>query len=177
MAAQKTYCAKTTLRTDATIPTTFILVAIITLILKIRLQGALNFNYYGFKQQGEFEGRQYGANNKTWTSQLNSKIKLPKNLAIETIFSYRAKFQDIQSVNKAVYRLNIGLSKDILNEKMTLNLAANNLLNTLIDRRELNTPSYQLQSTNYGLGRVFNATVVYRFNRKKGDKDRLPDEN
>jgi len=138
---------------------------------------SLNFNYYGFKQQGEFEGRQYGANNKTWTSQLNSKIKLPKNLAIETIFSYRGKFQDIQSINRAVYRLNIAVSKDILNEKMTLNLAANNLFDTLIDRRELNTPSYQLQSTNYGLGRVFNATVVYRFNRKKGDKDRLPEEN
>lgn len=138
---------------------------------------SLNFNYYGFKQQGEFEGKQYGANNKTWTSQLNSKIKLPKNLAIETIFSYRGKFQDIQSINKAVYRLNIALSKDILNEKMTLNFAANNLLNTFIDRQELNTPSYQLQSTAYGLGRVFNATVVYRFNRKKGDKDRLPEEN
>ncbi|WP_343531291.1 TonB-dependent receptor [Pedobacter sp.] len=138
---------------------------------------SFNFNYYGFKQQGEFEGKQYGTENQTWTSQLNSKIKLPKNLSIETIFSYRGKFQDIQSINKAVYRLNIALSKDILNEKMTLNLAANNLLNTLIDRRELHTPSYQLQSTAYGLGRVFNATVVYRFNRKKGDKDRLPEEN
>ena len=104
-------------------------------------------------------------------------MKLPKNLAIESIFSYRGKFQDIQSVNKATYRLNIAVSKDILKEKMTLSLAANNILNTLIDRQELNTPSYQLQTTAYGVGTVINATVVYRFNRKKGEKDRLPDEN
>lgn len=138
---------------------------------------SLNFNYYGFKQQGEFEGRQYGANNQTWTTQLNSKIKLPKSLAIESIFSYRGKSQDIQSLNKAVYRLNVAISKDILNEKMTLNFAANNILNSLIEKQEINTASYQLQSTAYGLGRVFNATVVYRFNRKKGEKDRLPDDN
>lgn len=138
---------------------------------------ALNFNYYGFKQKGEFEGKQYGSNDKTWTTQLNSRMKLPKNLAIESIFSYRGKFQDIQSLNKATYRLNIALSKDVLKEKMTLSLAANNIFNTLIDRQELNTPTYQLQSTAYGVGTVINATVVYRFNRKKGEKDRLPDEN
>ncbi|KQC01063.1 outer membrane beta-barrel family protein [Pedobacter sp. Hv1] len=138
---------------------------------------ALNFNYYGFKQKGEFEGKQYGSDDQTWTTQLNSRIKLPKNLAIESIFSYRGKFQDIQSVNKATYRLNTAVSKDILKEKMTLSLAANNILNTLIDRQELNTPTYQLQTTAYGVGTVINATVVYRFNRKKGEKDRLPDEN
>lgn len=138
---------------------------------------ALNFNYYGFKQQGEFESKQYATDDQTWTTQLNSRMKLPKNLAIESIFSYRGKFQDIQSLNKATYRLNVALSKDIWKEKMTLSLAVNNIFDSLIDRQQLNTPTYQLQSTAYGIGRVVNATVVYRFNRKKGEKDRLPDEN
>ncbi|KXH84352.1 outer membrane beta-barrel family protein [Chryseobacterium kwangjuense] len=138
---------------------------------------ALNFNYYGFRQKGEFEGKQYGSADTMWTAKINSRMKFPKNFAIESMFSYRGKFQDIQSVNKAVYRLNIAVSKDIWKEKMTISMAFNNIFDSLIERQELNTPDYQLQSTAYGVGRVINLTVAYRFNRKKEEKDRLPDEN
>lgn len=138
---------------------------------------SLNFNYYGFKQEGEFEGIKYRSNDKMWTTQLNTRINLPKNLAIESIFSYRGKFQDIQSLNKAQYRANMAISKDVFKEKMTLSVAVNNIFNSIIDKQELNTPTYQLQSTFRGFGTVATATVVYRFNRKKGEKDRLPDED
>ncbi len=134
-----------------------------------------NFNYYEFKQKGSFEGKQYGVDDKMWTTQLNSRMKLPKNLAIESLFAYRAKFKDIQSINKAQYRVNIAISKDILKEKMTISAAANNIFNSLIDHQILNTPTYQLQSTFSGVGPILNATVVYRFNRKKDEKDRLPE--
>ncbi|WP_312304871.1 TonB-dependent receptor domain-containing protein [Chryseobacterium sp.] len=138
---------------------------------------ALNFNYYGFRQQGKFEGKEYGSKDEMWTAQLNSRMKLPKNLAIESVFTYRSSFQDIQSVNKPVYKLNVAVSKDLFKEKMTLSIAFNNIFNSLIERQELNTPDYQLQSTAYGVGRIINLTATYRFNRKKGDKDRLPEEN
>ncbi|MES2652129.1 MAG: TonB-dependent receptor [Bacteroidota bacterium] len=137
---------------------------------------SLNFNYYGFKQEGEFEGTKYSSNDKMWTTQLNTRLNLPKNLAIESIVSYRGKFQDIQSLNSAQYRANIAISKDVLKEKMTFSIAVNNIFNSIIDKQELNTPTYQLQSTFRGLGTVATATVVYRFNRKKGEKDRLPGE-
>lgn len=136
---------------------------------------SLNFNYYGFKQKGEFEGRLYNSDDKTWTTQINTRIKLPKSLAIESLFSYRGKFQDIQSINKAVYRANIALSKDLFKEKMTFNIAVNNIFNSNIDRQELNTPTYQLESTFRSIRRAVNLGIVYRFNRKKGEKDRLPD--
>lgn len=138
---------------------------------------ALNFNYYYFKQQGQFEGKQYDSEDKMWTSQINSRMKFSKNLAIEALFRYRGSFYDIQSFNKPVYRLNLAVSKDILKEKMTVSLAVNNIFNSLIERQELNTPDYQLQSTAYGAGRLITLTVAYRFNRNKGEKDRLPDEN
>ncbi|WP_343680847.1 TonB-dependent receptor domain-containing protein [Chryseobacterium arthrosphaerae] len=138
---------------------------------------AFNFNYYGFSQQGQFEGKEYGSKDEMWTAQLNSRMKLPKNLAIESVFTYRSGFRDIQSVNRPVYKLNIAVSKDLFKEKMTLSIAFNNIFNSLIERQELNTPDYQLQSTAYGVGRIINLTATYRFNRKKGDKDRLPEEN
>lgn len=137
---------------------------------------SLNFNYYGFKQEGEFEGKSYNSDDKTWTTQINTRLKLPKNLAIESIFSYRGRYQDIQSLNKAQYRANVAISKDILKEKITLTLAVNNIFNSNVDRQELNTPTYQLQSTFRAIRRAINFGVVYRFNRKKGEKDRLPED-
>ncbi|TKC10302.1 TonB-dependent receptor [Pedobacter polaris] len=138
---------------------------------------SLNFNYYGFKQEGEFEGKRYNSDDKTWTTQINTRIKLPKSLAIESLFSYRGRFKDIQSINKAVYRANIAISKDLFKEKMTFNIAVNNIFNSNIDRQELNTPTYQLESTFRSIRRAVNLGIVYRFNRKKGEKDRLPGEN
>lgn len=137
---------------------------------------SLNFNYYGFKQKGEFEGRVYNSDDKTWTTQINTRIKLPKSLAIESLFSYRGKFQDIQSINKAVYRANIALSKDLFHEKMTLNIAINNIFNSNINRQELHTPTYQLEATFRPIPRAVNVGIVYRFNRKKDEKDRLPED-
>ena len=137
---------------------------------------SLNFNYYGFKQEGEFEGKRYNSDDKTWTTQINTRIKLPKSLAIESLFSYRGRFQDIQSINKAAYRANIAISKDLFKEKMTFNIAVNNIFNSNIDRQELNTSTFQLESTFRSIRRAVNLGLVYRFNRKKGEKDRLPDE-
>lgn len=137
---------------------------------------SLNFNYYGFKQKGEFEGRVYNSDDKTWTTQINTRFKLPKSLAIESLFSYRGKFQDIQSINKAVYRANIALSKDLFQEKMTLNIAINNIFNSNINRQELHTPTYQLEATFRSIPRAVNVGIVYRFNRKKSEKDRLPED-
>lgn len=138
---------------------------------------SLNFNYYGFKQEGEFEGKRYNSEDKTWTTQLNTRIKLPKGLAIESLFSYRGMFQDIQSINKAVYRANIALSKDLLKEKVTVNFAVNNIFNSNINRQLLNTPNFQLESTFRSIPRAINLGIIYRFNRKKEEQDRLPDQN
>lgn len=138
---------------------------------------SLNFNYYGFKQEGSFEGKHYNSEDKTWTTQLNTRIKLPKGLTIESLFSYRGAFKDIQSTNKAVYRANIALSKDFFKEKVTVNIAVNNIFNSNINRQILNTSNYQLESTFRSIPRAINLGVVYRFNRKKDEKDRLPDQN
>lgn len=65
----------------------------------------------------------------------------------------------------------------VFGDYFLLGTAFNNKFNSLIERQELNTADYQLQSTAYGVGRIINLTATYRFNRKKGDKDRLPEEN
>lgn len=135
---------------------------------------ALNFNYYGFNQQGKFSGERYFVKGNRWTAQLNSRLRLPTRLVIESVFTYTSNFKEVQSLNSPVYKFNIAISKDIFNEKMTVSMAFNNVFDSLVEKQTLNGSTYRLESKNYGVGRIVNATATYRFNRQKEQKDRLP---
>ncbi|WP_343523762.1 outer membrane beta-barrel family protein [Pedobacter sp.] len=135
-----------------------------------------DFNYYAFKQQGIFENKTYGSEDHTWFTRINSRMKFPKSFSIEYSFNYRAKNTDIQSVNKAQYRANIALSKDLFKDKVSVTLAVNNIFDSFIDKQVITTDTYYLESNFKGIGRLTTATLVYRFNRKKDEKDRLPNQ-
>lgn len=135
-----------------------------------------DFNYYAFKQQGTFENKEYGSEDHTWFTRINSRMKFPKSFSIEYSFNYRAKNTDIQSVNKAQYRANIALSKDLFKDKVSVTFAVNNIFDSFIDKQITTTDTYYLESNFKGIGRLTTATLVYRFNRKKDEKDRLPDQ-
>ncbi|SHF79536.1 outer membrane beta-barrel family protein [Pedobacter caeni] len=135
-----------------------------------------DFNYYKFKQQGAYDGKNYGAKDQTWFTRIGSKMKFPKNLSIESSLNYIGKKQDIQSINKAQYRADIAVSKDLFKDKMSFTLGVINVFDSMVDKRVTNTDTYYLESESRRFGRLVSATIVYRFNRKKDDKDRLPDE-
>lgn len=137
---------------------------------------SFDFNYYAFKQQGTFEGKNYQSEDNTWFTRINSRMKFAKSFAIEYSFNYRARNVDIQSVNKAQYRANIALSKDLFKDKISVTLAVNNIFDSFIDKQITSTNTYYLESSYKGIGRLTTATLVYRFNRKKDEKDRLPDQ-
>jgi hypothetical protein len=50
-----------------------------------------------------------------------------------------------------------------------------NLFNSQNTKEETTTPYYHLESEYKGQSRYVNLTVIYRFNRKKDEADRLPD--
>jgi outer membrane receptor protein involved in Fe transport len=139
------------------------------------LRLSLDLNYYKFDQQGNYQNVSYNVTDKTWFSNFRSVVKFPKIISGEFSFRYRGKNQGIQSLTKAQYNSNIGLSKDFLEDKMSVTLNVNNLFNSQITRQETTTESYHLESEFKGQGRYVNLTVVYRFNRKKDQADRLPD--
>ncbi|WP_158544398.1 outer membrane beta-barrel family protein [Pedobacter miscanthi] len=136
-----------------------------------------DFNYYGFKQHGEFQGKQYGTSNKTWFTRISSRMNFPKSLAIEYAFNYQGKNADVQSTIAAQYRANIALSKDLFKDKLSVVLAVTNLFDSQVVKQQFITPDYQFESEYKGVGRLTRLTLTYRFNRDKTQKDRLPDEN
>lgn len=139
------------------------------------LRLSLDFNYYKFKQEGSYEDVVYNVEDQTWFSNFRSVIKFPKIISGEFSFRYRGKNQGIQTVTEAQYNSNLGVSKDFLGDKMSVTLNINNLFNSQITKEETTTESYHIESELKGQGRYINLNVIYRFNRKKNEADRLPD--
>lgn len=139
------------------------------------LRLSLDFNYYRFRQEGNYKNVSYNAEDQTWLSSFRSVLKFPKIISADFSFRYRGKNQGVQTLTEAQYIANIGLSKDFLEDNMSVTLNVNNLLDSQIRKRETTTASYYLQSENKSQGRYVNLTVIYRFNRAKSEKDRLPE--
>lgn len=139
------------------------------------LRLSLDFNYYKFKQQGEYENVSYNAEDQTWLSNFRSVIKFPKIVSGEFSFRYRGKNQGVQTLTEPQYSANLGLSRDFLEDKMSVTVNVNNLFNSQITKEKTITNSYDLESEYKAQGRYLSLTVIYRFNRKKSDADRLPD--
>ncbi|MBE8725700.1 outer membrane beta-barrel family protein [Flavobacterium hungaricum] len=138
------------------------------------LRLSLDFNYYHFKQEGEYKGVQYNSENQTWLSSFRSVIKFPKIISGDFSFRYRGKNQGVQTLTEAQYSANLGLSKDFLQEKMSVTVNVNNLFDSQIRKSQTKTASYDLESEFKPQGRYINLTVIYRFNRNKTEADRLP---
>ncbi|MFW0735998.1 TonB-dependent receptor domain-containing protein [Flavobacterium sp. T12S277] len=139
------------------------------------LRLSLDFNYYKFKQQGTYETVVYDVEDQTWLSNFRSVVKFPKIISGEFSFKYRGKNQGVQSLTEAQYTANIGLNRDFLNDKMSVTLNVNNLFNSQITKQVVSAPLYYLESEFRAQGRYIRLTVIYRFNRKKNEADRLPD--
>lgn len=137
---------------------------------------SLDFNYYGFTQEGVFKTTTFRVKDNTWFTTFRSGLKFPKIFSLDMSFNYRAPNKNVQSVTKAQYRANAAISKDLLNDKMSVTVAVNNIFNSNETRQITNTEDYYIDGTYKRLRTQYTATVVYRFNRKKGQADRLPAE-
>lgn len=137
---------------------------------------SMDFNFYQFSQDGAYEGKKYEVSDKTWFTTVRSGIRFPKVVSVDISFNYRARNKNVQSITRPQYRANIGVSRDFFQDKMSVVLAVNNLLNSQESRQITDAPGYYFDSHFKRQGPQFMATVVYRFNRKKGQADRLPTE-
>ena len=138
-----------------------------------RLSG--EFNYYTFTQKGTYENTNYDTEDTKWSTRVNSRIKFSSGLSIQSNFNYRGKSNNGQRFIKSQYWANLGVNKDILKDKISLTLTVNNIFDSRTDRSTITGLGYDLISSNTRSGRRVIATLIYRFNRKKSDRDRRPD--
>ncbi|MGE7776486.1 TonB-dependent receptor domain-containing protein [Chitinophaga sp. NPDC101104] len=133
-------------------------------------------NWYSFDQRGEYAGKTYAADATTWFTTLRSSMRFPKVVNIDGSFTYRGKRREVQLSVAEQYRANIGLSRDFFGDRLSLSFSVNNIFNSNTYEAEMDTPEYSLYSHYVQQGVVYTGNVVYRFNRKKSQVDRMPAE-
>jgi outer membrane receptor protein involved in Fe transport len=126
-----------------------------------------NINFYRFITEGNYAKVAVKSDDFTWDSRINSRFRLPKDLDIQFIFTYRGPQQTTQGTNKAFYMLNAGLSKDLFKNKATLTFNVRDILNSRRFRNVVDLPDYYAEREFRWGTRSYSLTFTYRLNQKK----------
>ncbi|WP_430410556.1 TonB-dependent receptor domain-containing protein [Kordia sp.] len=139
----------------------------------LRLSG--EFNFFQYDQKGDFNGENFDTKDEAWFTRINSRLRFKKGLSVQASFNYTGRNQNGQRLQKAQYHSDFAISKDIFNDKGALTLNVRNVFDSRIQDRVVTGENFRLESESRRVGRRISLTFVYRFNRKKGQRDRLPD--
>jgi outer membrane receptor protein involved in Fe transport len=136
-------------------------------IKMITLSGEMN--YYKFNQKGVFS-----VVDNAFTSRLNSRIKF-STWNFQTNYNFQGARNSGQVNAKSQYWVDFAMGKDIWKEKATVTFRIDNVFDSRISQGIVTGRDYTLDYNFRNSLPRFSATFTYRFNRKKTDKDRLPD--
>lgn len=134
-----------------------------------------DFNIYGFKQDGVYEtlvngvlvNRNIDGENISWFTRFNTQLTLPAKTGVQVRLFYRAPFDNGFNKNKSFLSVNLGVNKDLFDDKATVNLSVSDLFNTRKRRSETFGPTFYDQGEFQWRPRQINLSFTYRFNQKK----------
>lgn len=136
-----------------------------------RIRG--NFNFFESDLKGDYNGVVYDSKNLSWSGGLNNYLKLFSSIDWQTSLSYRAPQKTAVSNRKARISSNTAFSKDLMKDKLTLTFKINDIFETQKWRIESFNENYRSYSeSSWRGGRNFELNLIYRFNQKKGDRQR-----
>lgn len=138
----------------------------------LQLSGELN--YFTFEQKGYYNDVDFNFDDSRWFTRINSRIKLPKDITMQTSFNYNARNESAQTITKANHTLNIGLNKNILKNKGTVTFNINNVLDSRENIITRTGDNFRYDSQRKLLGPLYALTFVYRFNQNGKSKTRRP---
>ena len=126
-----------------------------------------SFNFYRAITEGSYEGESLEADTYTWNTRFNSRWAISKKLDTELSFNYRAPRETTQGRTRSIYSINLGASKEILNDKGTLTLSVRDLLNSRKRRSVTDFPGFYSESEFQWRVRQVLLSFTYRLNQKK----------
>lgn len=137
----------------------------------------VSLNFYQAITEGEYLEENFYSNARTMTGRTSTKFKLPKALDMQLSFFYRAPRATTQGRRDAMYSLDAGISKDILNNNGTLILNGRDLLNTRKFSGYSEGPDFYSEEESVWRNRQITLTFNYRINQRKSEKSPGPDED
>jgi outer membrane receptor protein involved in Fe transport len=126
-------------------------------------------NYYSFEQKGVFT-----VSDNAFTSRLNSRVKF-STWNFQTNINYIGAKYSGQVNSDSQYWFDFGMGKDIWKEKASITFKIDNVFDSRILKGVVIGNEYDLNYNLRNVGPRIYATFTYRINRKKSEKDRLPD--
>ena len=94
-------------------------------------------------------------------------MTLWKQLETQIRFNYRAPRETTQGRRKAIYTMDLGISKDLLKKKATLTLSVRDVFNSRKRRFETFGPDFYREGEFQWRSRVTTLKLNYRINQKK----------
>jgi len=149
----------------------------------------LNSNFNFFRNQTEGDYSYVNFQNETitqnfdntaysWFTRLTSKVSLPYKIDWQTNMTYNGPQTNAQGKSLGNFSANLGFSKDILKDKATVALNVQDVFNSRKRISETYLPgSLNSYSEMQWRVRQVNVSFTYRFNKKKGEKEKQPKNN
>ena len=134
----------------------------------LKLDG--NLNIFRNTIVGEYQGLDLGADSYSWFGRIGSRFSFWKNADFQARLNYRAPVDIPQGVQKAMYIVDIAVSKDFLNNNATFTLAARDLFNSRRRNTEFFGDDYYQRVDQQWRRAPIVASINYRLNKKKERK-------
>ncbi|WP_242009140.1 outer membrane beta-barrel family protein [Robertkochia solimangrovi] len=135
-----------------------------------RLNGS--FNFFKFIKDGEYEGRDFGAENTSWFSRFSSKLTLPAKIEWQVNSFYMGPQENSQTKTEGMFSVDMAFAKDILKDNATITLNVSDLFNSRKRQSFTQNPNSSSDSEFQWRVRQVNLSFVYRFNQSKRDRNR-----
>lgn len=129
-----------------------------------------NFNFFHANIDGSNILPNYKTATYSWFARQTSRFSLKKNLDLQLRMNYEAPQKTVQGRRKAMYYTDFSLSKDVLNERGTLNFNVLDVFNTRKARTVFSGENFYYDGYSRFNPRQVNLTFTYRIKQSKGTK-------
>lgn len=136
----------------------------------LRLNGS--FNFFQFDTEGDYNGVDYSAKNTSYFGRFSSKVSLPWKIDWQTNAFYRGASEGAQTETEGLLSVDMALSKELFNEKASLTLNVQDLLNSRKREAFTTTAFFERESEFQWRQRSIILSFTYRFNQQRRDQER-----
>ena len=132
-----------------------------------------NFNLFGYKNESEFNNIKTENSGTSFQTRLTTAIKLDKQTNLQLQGNYNAPQKTFQNERLAIYAMNFGISRNILNNQGTINLNVQDVFNTRKRRMRTYGEDFYREAEMQFMPRTVMLSFSYRFKNKFADEKKM----
>ncbi len=135
-----------------------------------------NFNFFYADIDGSNIIKSYKANTYSWFARQTSRFMFPKNFDVQLRGNYEAPQKTAQGKRKALYYVDLSMSKDVFKGNGTINLNILDVFNSRRMRTITNGANFYTEGNFQPRRRQINLTINYRIRQSKQAKKQVSSE-